>query len=163
MAKALSVNTPPRVALINPLLITGLNAPTSMTISGGNLYVVNELGFEVSEYALSGALVNAAVVSGLPFDESFDPTDIAVVNGDVFVATSNGIYEYTTSGAVVAAPLIPAGSFGTNTSFTIVPEPPSVVLLTLGGAAVSFGALRRSGSPRRKVKTAADGSVGERP
>ncbi len=96
-------------APINTALITGLNDPEGIAVSGGYLFVANFAGViggtdgTIGEYTTSGATVNAALVSGLR-----NPTAIAVSGNDVFVANAytGTIGEYTTAGATVNAALI---------------------------------------------------------
>ncbi len=80
-------------------------ALSSATARGGNIYVTaNVAGGTIGEYnATTGAVVNAALVSGLNV-----PTGIAVFGSDLFVANQNSgtIGEYTTDGATVNASLV---------------------------------------------------------
>ena len=60
-------------ALINPALISGLQHPESITISGNDLYVVNYSGGTVGEYLTNGTSVNPTLISGL-----YQPQSVAV-------------------------------------------------------------------------------------
>ena len=85
-------------AAINAALVSGLNLPQDIVVSGGNLWVSNQSGNTIGEYnASTGATVNASLVSGLNA-----PTGIAVSGGNLWVANngSNTIGEYnaTTGG-----------------------------------------------------------------
>jgi len=60
-------------ALINPTLISGLQRPDSLTISGNDLYVVNFGGGTVGEYLTDGTPVNPSLISGL-----YQPESVAV-------------------------------------------------------------------------------------
>jgi hypothetical protein len=56
-------------ATVNASLISGLNGPVGIAVSGSNLFVVNlntgTYGGTVGEYTTSGATVNASLISGL--------------------------------------------------------------------------------------------------
>jgi uncharacterized repeat protein (TIGR03803 family) len=92
---------------VNAALITGLNFPTDVAVSGGFLYVTSVNGGSgagtIGQYTLTGGTVNAALVTGLN-----GPADVVVSGGNLFVANafSGTIGEYTTSGATVNATLI---------------------------------------------------------
>ena len=62
-------------ATVNASLITGLNGPTGIALSGSNLFVVNFNGNTVGEYTTSGATVNASLITGLssPFGIAVTP------------------------------------------------------------------------------------------
>jgi len=66
---------------VNASLISGLNGPLGIAISGSDLFVVN--GTTIGEYTTSGATVNASLVSGLN-----GPCGIAVA-GSASVAWNN--------------------------------------------------------------------------
>ena len=70
-------------ATVNATLISGLNGPGGIAISGGNLFVANFASGTIGEYTLSGETVNASLISGLN-----QPTDIAVVSRSVSDASS---------------------------------------------------------------------------
>jgi len=50
---------------VNTSLISGLNYPVGLAISGDDLFVANFYGDSVGEYTTSGATVNASLISGL--------------------------------------------------------------------------------------------------
>jgi LVIVD repeat len=87
-------------AVINASLITGLNGPGSIAVSGGFLYVAS--GGKIGKYTTSGATVNASLITGL------NPFDIEVSGNRIFVADFGhaSIGEYTTSGATINSSLI---------------------------------------------------------
>lgn len=89
-------------AAINASLITGLNSPGFVAVSGGFLYVTSADG-TIGKYTTSGATVNASLITGLN-----EPFDLEISGGRLFVANSGdgSIGEYTTSGATVDASLI---------------------------------------------------------
>ena len=89
-------------ATVNSSLITGLNDPLGIAVSGGDLFVANYLSGTIGEYTTSGATVNATLVTGLTY-----LTGVAVSAGDLFVTDSNGIGEYTTSAPPSTLPWFP--------------------------------------------------------
>jgi hypothetical protein len=52
-------------ATVNASLISGLNGPSSIVVSGSNLFVTNTSNGTIGEYTTSGATVNASLISGL--------------------------------------------------------------------------------------------------
>ena len=68
---------------VNASLVSGLNDPSAIVVSGGNLFVTNFGNGTIGEYTTSGATVNAALVSGLN-----GPVAIAVVSASVPDASS---------------------------------------------------------------------------
>jgi hypothetical protein len=76
-------------ATINTSLITGLNAPTGITLSGSKLFVANSANGvvgagSIGAYNLDGTAVNAALVTGLS-----NPQDVTEFGGNLYV-TDNG-------------------------------------------------------------------------
>jgi hypothetical protein len=96
---------------INTSLITGLNSPQGLAISGSDLFVANSGNATVGEYTTSGTPVTTWSVS--VFDANV--YGIAVSGSDVFVTDGSGVCEYTTSGTPVSVPLIS----GLNTTSAI--------------------------------------------
>ena len=90
-------------ATINSNLITGLNYPYGVAVSGTNLFVCNYGAGTIAEYTTSGAAVNTNLISGLSA-----PGSIAISGTNLFILENNGSYlgEYTTSGAIVNSNLI---------------------------------------------------------
>jgi hypothetical protein len=95
-------------ATVNPALITGLNGPSSLAISGENLYVAEYTGGKIGKYTTSGTTVNASLISGLN-----EPGGLGLAGTDLFVTDFAGggagagkIGKYTTLGATVNASLI---------------------------------------------------------
>jgi hypothetical protein len=70
---------------VNASLVSGLNAPEGLAMSGGDLFVVNYGNNTIGEYTTSGGTVNASLVSGLSY-----PDSLAMSGGDLFVANNNG-------------------------------------------------------------------------
>ena len=75
----------------------------ALIVRGQDIYVTNSDNATVGEYTMSGAVVNASLISGLS-----DPIGIAVSGSDLFVVNyyNNTIGKYTTSGAVVNATFV---------------------------------------------------------
>ncbi|HEX4146566.1 MAG TPA: choice-of-anchor Q domain-containing protein [Pirellulales bacterium] len=96
-------------ATVNASLVTGLDDPQGIAVSGDDLFVVNTATGTVGEYTTAGAVVNAALITGLA-----DPEGIAISGGDIFVTSAGSstykgtgtIGEYTLAGAVVNAALV---------------------------------------------------------
>jgi hypothetical protein len=98
-------------ATVNASLITGLNNPIAIAVSGSDVFVVNAGSGTIGKYTTSGATVNASLITGLK-----NPEGIAVSGSNLFVVSAfpatpvqefGSIGEYTTSGATVNASLIP--------------------------------------------------------
>jgi len=107
--------------MVNAALVSGLNHPYGIAISGNDLFVTNFSGNTVGEYdATTGATINASLISGLS-----GPAGIALLDGDLLVvnSTSGTIGRYNaTTGATVNAALI---SGLQNPQNIIVVSPPS--------------------------------------
>jgi hypothetical protein len=87
---------------INASLISGLNEPRYIAVSGGFIYVSTADG-TIGKYTTSGATVNPSLITGLN-----GPLDLVVSGNHLFVGNNFGgtVGEYTTSGATVNASLI---------------------------------------------------------
>ena len=95
-------------APVNPRLVSGLEGPYAIALSGPDLFVTNTVyPGTVGEYTTSGATVNATLISGLNGNDN-GPYGIAVSGPDIFVInpSTDGVGEYTTSGATINASLI---------------------------------------------------------
>ena len=68
-------------ATVNASLVSGLNGPEGIAVSGGNLYVTNTGGTTIGKYTTSGTTGDArrSRVSNIP-------TALAVSGGNLFVA-----------------------------------------------------------------------------
>ena len=71
-------------ATVNPSLISGLNTPIGLAVSGSNLFVTSFDAGTIGEYTTSGATVNPSLVSGLNV-----PYSIAVSGSNLFVVNEN--------------------------------------------------------------------------
>ena len=80
-------------------MITGLNDPTAIAVSGSDLFVTCQGTGTVAEYTTGGVLVNATLVSGL-----ITPAGIAASGGDLFITSTStdtiGEYNATTGSAI---------------------------------------------------------------
>jgi len=91
-------------AVINPGVVTGLDAPSNVATDGVNLFISESTG-TVAEYTPTGGLVSASLIAGL----KPTVTRIAISGSSLFVSSFSGaIGEYSTSGAAVNASLISA-------------------------------------------------------
>src|SRR5438309_1061021 len=78
-------------ATLNPALITGLDPGVpAVAVSGDKLFVVDISNGTIGEYTISGATVNATLISGLN-----NPSGIAVFGGNLFL-TEEGIFGSAT-------------------------------------------------------------------
>src|SRR5947199_290229 len=69
---------------MNASLVSGLNYPYGIAVSGANLFVTNSVSGTIGKYnATTGAPVNASLVSGLN-----NPIGIAVSGANLFVTNS---------------------------------------------------------------------------
>jgi hypothetical protein len=128
--------------VINYNLVTGLNDPGNLAVSGGDLFIL--MGSSVSEYTTSGALVNANLITGLT-----SPYGIATSGGNIFITGDQGggnISEYTTSGTLVNGNLVPgvidpgAIAISGNELFVIAGTAgggPVIGEYTIGGATIN--------------------------
>ena len=119
---------------VNAALISGLDGPSDILISGNDMFVVNQSGGTIGEYTLSGQTINADLIS-----ELVRPWGIAISGNDLFVvnapSTDTGyIGEYTTSGATVNADLI--SGLDDPEGIAIVPEPSTGALAGFGAVAL---------------------------
>ena len=87
-------------ALINPSFMTGLLDPTSMAVSGSDLYVANYNS--IAEYnAVTGATINSSLVTGI------SATGVAILGNILYVARRASVSEYdATTGALINATFI---------------------------------------------------------
>src|SRR5580704_9505840 len=85
-------------ATVNASLISGLNLPHWVAVSGSDVFVTSEGSGTLGEYTTSGGTVNASLITGLNV-----PVGIGVSGSDLFVANNAGntISEYTTSGSLL--------------------------------------------------------------
>jgi autotransporter-associated beta strand protein len=131
-------------AVVNASLISGLNGPSDIVVSGSDLFVTNTASGTngtIGEYTTLGAVVNASLVTGL-----YQPQGLALSGTDLFVGNygngSGSIGEYTTSGATVNPALISSNGpyFGLAVSgadlFCANPGSGSISEFTTSGAGV---------------------------
>jgi hypothetical protein len=95
---------------VNASLVSGLNGPDGIALSGGNLFVANNDTGTIGEYnATTGAPVNPALVSGLS-----GPAAVALSGGNLFVTdfVSGTIGEYDATTGVPVNPALVSGLGG---------------------------------------------------
>jgi hypothetical protein len=88
---------------LNATLVSGLNAPKGIAVSGGDLFVANSGSGTIGEYTTNGATVNASLITGLT-----DPESIVVSGNTLYVLTGTtgstytrlGSYDATTGAAI---------------------------------------------------------------
>ena len=68
---------------VNAALISGLDEPSGIAVSGSDLFVANYATDTIGEYTTSGNTVNASLITGLNA-----PAGIAVSGSDLFVTNS---------------------------------------------------------------------------
>jgi hypothetical protein len=52
---------------VNASLVSGLNDPYGLAVSGGDIFVANTYPGEISEYTTTGAPVNTSLITGLDY------------------------------------------------------------------------------------------------
>ena len=90
-------------ALVNASLVSGLDVPIDMAISGNDLFVADLANGRIGEYATDGTVINASLISGLN-----RPWGLAISGNNLFVANNGDgtVGEYTTAGVPVNPVLI---------------------------------------------------------
>ena len=160
-------------AAINPSLISGLNSPEDVEVSGADLYVKNYATGTVGEYTIAGATINASLVSGLS-----STGGIAVSAGSLFAANDNSgaISQYNaTSGAPIDVSLItgldsPTGiAVSGGDLFITTYGTGTIGEYTTAGATINASLINDPGGPNATVVSGGDlfvtnydaGTVGE--
>jgi len=88
-------------AVINASLVSGLNGPTSIAVSGEHLFVGSYADNTISEYdAVTGAAVSTPLIAGILSGR------FALSGSMLFALSGSGIGEYTVTGATVNAALV---------------------------------------------------------
>jgi hypothetical protein len=137
---------------VNTSLISGLLNPTSVTVSGGSIYVVsgtaNGNATVVGKYTTAGATQNAALLT------LSDMESVAVSGTDLYVTRDSGIVgKYTTSGSVQNASFITGleGPFGiaVNSTHVYVTDQTAgaVVKYTTAGVKISASLIAGLSNP----------------
>jgi PEP-CTERM motif-containing protein len=163
-------------ATINASLLSGLNSPAGIVVSGSNLFVANYDTGTIGKYTTSGATINANLVTGLN-----GPLGIALSGGRLFVVNngSNTIGEYDAdTGAVVNASLISGfvglhslyaiAASGTDLFVTNLANPGTIGKYTTGGAVVNVALVSGVGnafgiavSGSNLFVTSGEGTIGQ--
>ena len=118
---------------VHASLISGVDDPEGIAISGNDLFVLNYGDGTVGEYTTSGATVNASLISGLS-----SPGGIGILGSDLFVVnqSTDAVGEYTTAGGTVNASLISGLDIPVDLAISPAPEPSACALASLGMAAL---------------------------
>jgi hypothetical protein len=110
----------------SPHLVTGLYDTFNITTDGTYLYTSSYAGGTISKFTLSGQIVNANLVTGIPDGAS----GLAVTGGNLYVADLFDVLEYNAAtGAYIRT--IGAGE-DQALSVAIVPEPRAIALVLVG-------------------------------
>lgn len=127
---------------VNASLISGLNGPDAIAVSGSNLYVLDEYG-TVGKYSTDGAVVDASLIAGASLPSGYN--DIAVYGSNLFLlnGASGTISEYTTSGALVNASLVTGLNNPSRMAVAAVPEPATFQLGIAGMGLIGLMMRRR--------------------
>ena len=122
-------------AVINANLMTALNGPAGLALSGNNLFVSNFGSTTVGEYnATTGAAINANFITGLN-----GPAGLALSGNDLFVANQSGttVGEYdATTGAAINANFITGLNSPVGLAVASVPELSPWSMIAIGGVAL---------------------------
>ena len=88
---------------VDASLITGLDGPEGIAISGNDVFIANFTSGTIGEYTTSGTTVDASLITGLT-----DSVGLAISGNDLFVVNGNKgtIGEYGLDGSTVEASLI---------------------------------------------------------
>ena len=102
---------------VNAFLITGLQGPGEVEVSGSSLFIAHGLvdDIVIGKYKLDGTAVDPSLIFD-PFGEG----EFAVSGAALYLAQLNTLAKYTTSGELVTYPLIPP--FGPSNSQQRTPE-----------------------------------------
>lgn len=148
---------------VNPLLITASDGGlynAALAVSGGNLFVLNPGGQNVSgvlsEYNLDGTVVNSALIA-VPGNPTSVHYGLTISSGHLFFTYSNGngnafsVGEYNIDGSVVNASLISmtnyTGGLAVGGGHILVGEVSGVAEYNLDGSLVNANFIPTSNSP----------------
>ena len=118
-------------SLVNSALISGLGSisPAGLALdNSGNILLADPAGEFVGEYTPAGGLIRSIANSSADEAVAINPN-----NGNVFVGTQFGLFQYTESGTSVSAPGF-GGPFTPIEAMAIAPtpEPSALALIGLG-------------------------------
>ena len=114
-------------AVVNDSLITGLNGPEGITISGMSLFVPTSTSVPaIAEYTISGVPIATPLIAGSPLGGVLGIA--ATSNGEIFVVNHGlgSVAAFTTSGDTINGTLITGTgpeSFNPYGIAVVVPEP----------------------------------------
>jgi len=101
--------------LLNSSLISGLDDPHAIAISGTDLYIANYQTGTIGKYTTAGQTINSVFISGL-----IHPTSIATFGGNLFITTVGSTFtsgtngEYSSSGSPINPSLVTGLGFFPN-------------------------------------------------
>ena len=110
-----------------------LTCGLATTLKAQDLYISDTGNNTIGEYTLSGATVNASLITGLS-----SPSDLAIYGDDLFVVNSGSgtVGEYGLDGSTVNASLISGLNGPSDIVISPAPEPSAGALAGLGAAAL---------------------------
>jgi hypothetical protein len=125
--------------LVKANLFSDPQGTNALAVSGSDIFVGQDDNDTVGEYTTSGTLVNNDLVN---VTGGVFLNGMTIVGSDIYVTNAitpfepagNTVGEYTTSGGTVNSTLISGLQYPAGLAI-IVPEPVSVAMLALGGAA----------------------------
>lgn len=132
-------------ATVNASLITGLDNPVAIAVSGSDVFVVNAGSRTIGEYTTSGATVNASLIPMVPLK----PNAIAVSGSNLFVTQNclsvascapivgGTIGKYTTAGGTVNTALVPSYPDSLVDAFGIAVSGSDMFVSFFGGSTIS--------------------------
>ncbi len=123
--------------IVNPTLISGLNNPNAMALSGTNLYIA-DVG-RIGKYTTFGAVINSNFVTGIASQPAFG---MVVLGTNLFAAINGTIQEFSTDGGIVNTSLVstPTSTSGMATDGTnlfVSLENGTVAVYSTSGATIS--------------------------
>jgi hypothetical protein len=127
---------------ISSPLISGLNNPQGIAVSGTDIFV--RTGTGVGQYTTLGITVNASLITGLYDRGTYMTVPIAVADSNLFVANNDKIAVYNLDGSLINASLI--SGLSTVCDFEIAGSPvpeSSTYALILGLTSLGYGIVRR--------------------
>jgi hypothetical protein len=113
-------------AVESPHLVTGLYDTFNITTDGTYLYTSSYAGGTISKFTLSGQIVNANLVTGIPDGAN----GLAVTGGNLYVADIFDVLEYNAATGAYIRTI--TGGIDQALSVAIVPEPRAIAFVLVG-------------------------------
>ena len=121
-------------AVVNASLVSGLQAPVGIAVSGSNIYVTDYANGTIGAYTTSGAVVNANLVSGLSYPYFLSLEDVTdIVTGTSVDLNSIGV---TANPVLSGGTLVLLSGDNSNTAFSVT-SASSIQSPTSGSATLS--------------------------